>query len=221
MIHSMIHSNHMISASLLCAAMLAGPMVTYGQQASGPVPQSGRLPAASSFRRVVTGKDASGKAIVLFDDAGKRVRASRELGNTITLLWVAESTPAALTGNADAADRDIGVEPPANGSIFRIVEYAPEKDVTGDYATRIRLMRERGIGPEGPSRDRPRHPGMHRTRTIDYAVILSGEIDMLLDDSEVHLKAGDVVVQRGTNHAWVNRGDQPCRVAFILIDGKD
>ena len=82
-------------------------------------------------------------------------------------------------------------------------------------------MRERGVGPEGPSRDKPRHPGMHRTRTIDYALILSGEIDMMLDDSEVHLKAGDVVVQRGTNHAWVNRGDQPCRVAFILIDGKD
>ena len=217
----MANPNKLMSASLLCVAMMAGPLVTYGQQASGPVPQSGRLPATSSFRRVVTGKDASGKAIVLFDDAGKRVRASRELGNTLTLLWVAESTPAALTGNADAADRDIGVEPPANGSIFRIVEYAPEKDVTGDYATRIRLMRERGIGPEGPSRDRPRHPGMHRTKTIDYAVILSGEIDMLLDDSEVHLKAGDVVVQRGTNHAWVNRGDQPCRVAFILIDGKD
>ena len=137
------------------------------------------------------------------------------------MLWVADSTPSVLSGNADAADRDIGVEPPATGSIFRIVEYAPEKNVTGDYATRIRLMRERGIAPEGESRDRPRHPGMHRTKTIDYAVILSGEIDMLLDDSEVHLKAGDVVVQRGTNHAWVNRGDQPCRVAFILIDGKD
>jgi naringenin degradation protein FdeH len=62
---------------------------------------------------------------------------------------------------------------------------------------------------------------MHRTRTIDYALILSGEIDMLLDDSEVHLKAGDVLIQRGTNHAWVNRGDAPCRVAFILLDAKE
>ena len=217
----MANPNQLMSASLLCAAMLAGPVLIHGEEASASAPQSGRLPATSSFRRVVTGKDASGKAIVLFDDAGKRVRASRELGNTLTLLWVADSTPSVLSGNADAADRDIGVEPPATGSIFRIVEYAPEKNVTGDYATRIRLMRERGIAPEGESRDRPRHPGMHRTKTIDYAVILSGEIDMLLDDSEVHLKAGDVVVQRGTNHAWVNRGDQPCRVAFILIDGKD
>ena len=62
---------------------------------------------------------------------------------------------------------------------------------------------------------------MHRTKTIDYAVIMSGEIDMLLDDTEVHLKAGDVLVQRGTNHAWVNRSDAPCKVAFILVDAKD
>jgi quercetin dioxygenase-like cupin family protein len=62
---------------------------------------------------------------------------------------------------------------------------------------------------------------MHRTRTVDYAVILSGEIEMLLDDSEVHLNAGDVVIQRGTNHAWVNRGNEPCKVAFVLIDAQD
>ena len=78
-----------------------------------------------------------------------------------------------------------------------------------------------GLAPEGPSREHPRDPGIHRTRTIDYVVILSGEIDMLLDDREVHLNAGDVVIQRGTNHAWVNRGNEPCRIAFILVDGQD
>ena len=66
----------------------------------------------------------------------------------------------------------------------------------------------------------PRHPFMHRTRTVDYAIILQGEIDMLLDDSEIHLKAGDVLVQQGTNHAWVNRGVEVCRIAFVLIDAK-
>jgi len=66
-----------------------------------------------------------------------------------------------------------------------------------------------------------RHAGMHRTRSIDYAVVISGEIDMLLDDSEVHLNAGDVLVQRGTNHAWVNRGREDCRIAFVLIDAKE
>jgi len=66
-----------------------------------------------------------------------------------------------------------------------------------------------------------RHAGMHRTQSIDYAVVISGEITMLLDDSEVHLKAGDVLVQRGTSHAWVNRGRENCRIAFVLIDAKD
>ena len=62
---------------------------------------------------------------------------------------------------------------------------------------------------------------MHRTRSVDYAIVMCGEIDMLLDDSEVHLKADDVVVQQGTNHAWVNNGTRPCRIAFILVDAKE
>jgi mannose-6-phosphate isomerase-like protein (cupin superfamily) len=72
-----------------------------------------------------------------------------------------------------------------------------------------------------PAAKPARHPGMHRTRSIDYAIVLAGEIDMLLDDSDVHLKAGDVLVQQGTIHAWINRGKEPCRIAFILIDAKD
>src|SRR5262249_57831488 len=77
------------------------------------------------------------------------------------------------------------------------------------------------VGPNAPAKGRPpRHPMMHRTRTVDYAIILSGEIDMMLDDSEMHLKAGDVVVQQATNHAWINRGKEPCRTAFVLIDSR-
>jgi quercetin dioxygenase-like cupin family protein len=93
--------------------------------------------------------------------------------------------------------------------------------VRADYESRLRLMQEMGLTPEGASREHPRNPGMHRTRTLDYAVILSGEIDLLVDDAEVHLKAGDVVIQQGTNHAWVNRGAEPCKIAVVLIDGKD
>jgi oxalate decarboxylase/phosphoglucose isomerase-like protein (cupin superfamily) len=98
------------------------------------------------------------------------------------------------------------------------VEIAPEKSVTADANARIRTMQQMNLAPEGPQRERPRHPGMHRTSTIDYAMVLSGEIDMLLDDSEIHLTAGNVVVQQATNHAWVNRGDAPCRIAFVLVD---
>jgi len=77
-------------------------------------------------------------------------------------------------------------------------------------------------GADAPSKGLPpRHPMMHRTRSLDYAIIMSGEIDMLLDDTEVHLKAGDVIVQQATNHAWVNRGKEVCRVAFILMDSQE
>jgi uncharacterized cupin superfamily protein len=78
------------------------------------------------------------------------------------------------------------------------------------------------VGDHAPAKGVPvRHPMMHRTRSLDYAIIMSGEIDMLLDDGEVHLKAGDVVVQQATNHAWVNRGKEVCRIAFILMDGQE
>ena len=82
------------------------------------------------------------------------------------------------------------------------------------------MLKDMGLAGTADIGEKPRHPGMHRTDSIDYAVIMSGEIDLLLDDSDVHLKAGDVVVQRGTKHAWANRGDEPCKIAFILIDAK-
>jgi mannose-6-phosphate isomerase-like protein (cupin superfamily) len=176
---------------------------------------------ASSIRRVVTGKDAAGKAIVMIDAAPTNVHGREELGVTNTILWVTDSIPADLSNDGDAADRKIGVLPPPSGTIFKLIDFAPQKDLQSDYETRLRIFKGLGLAPEGEPREKPRDPGMHRTRTIDYVVILSGEIEMLLDDSEIHLKAGDVVVQRATNHAWVNRGDQPCRVAFVLIDAKE
>jgi mannose-6-phosphate isomerase-like protein (cupin superfamily) len=176
---------------------------------------------ASSIRRVVTGKDATGKAIAMIDAVATTVLRREELGVTNTLLWVTDSTPADLSNREDTANKKIGVVAPPGGTIFRVVEFAPEREVKGDYETRLRIFQGIGLVPEGESRDKPRNPAMHRTKTIDYALILSGEIDMLLDDSEVHLKAGDVVIQRGTNHAWVNRGNQPCQVAFVMVDAKE
>ena len=137
------------------------------------------------------------------------------------MLWFTDASQAGLAGKEDAANRKVGIAPSSGGTIFRVVEFAPQKEVTADYETRLQIIRGLGLAPEGPSLERPRDPGMHRTRTIDYGVVLSGEIDMLLDDSEIHLKAGDVIVQRGTNHAWVNRGDAPCQIAVILVDAKE
>jgi len=176
---------------------------------------------ATDIRRVVAGKDGSGKAVALIDGPAANVVVRKEAGISNTLLWVTDSAPAELSVSADAGNRKIGVEPPASGSAFKILEFAPEKSLQSTPEERAQVIKRLDLGPEGPFRENHRTPGMHRTRSIDYIVVLSGEIDLVLDDSEVHLKAGDVVVQIGNNHAWVNRGNQPCRMAVVLIDGKD
>ncbi len=176
---------------------------------------------SSPVRRVVTGKDSTGKAVALIDGPAPSIHQRPEGGLAIINLWVTDSTPADLTNPEDTSTRKVGIPPPPSGTIFRVVEFAPENEITADYDARLKMIQAIGLTPEGPSREHPRDPAMHRTKTIDYAVIISGEIDMLLDDTEVHMKAGDVLVQRGTNHAWVNRSDAPCKVAFILVDAKD
>jgi mannose-6-phosphate isomerase-like protein (cupin superfamily) len=123
-----------------------------------------------------------------------------------------------MASSTDRAQTKVGVPPPLNGTIFRIVDFAPTP--TGGYGAvdHHQILLAMGIDPS--TQGYARHANTHRTRTIDYAIVLDGEIDMLLDDTEVHVKAGDVLVQQGTNHAWVNNSGKPCRIAFILIDGK-
>lgn len=162
-------------------------------------------------RRVVTGH-RDGKAVVLYDSAAPNQKLRQASGLVSTLVWVTDETPADISGSADRSVREIGVPPPANGTIFRVVDFPPERGVR----TRDAILAEMGVGDHGGAR----HPGMHRTRSIDYAIVLEGEIDMLLDEGEVHLNTGDVLVQQGTNHAWVNRGAAPCRIAFVLIDAR-
>lgn len=163
-------------------------------------------------RRVVTGH-RDGKAVVLYDSAAPNQRLRQASGLVSTLIWVTDETPADICASADRAARDIGVPPPAGGSIFRVVDFPPESGARSREA----ILTEMGVGDHGGAR----HHGMHRTRSVDYAIVLEGEIDMLLDEGEVHLEAGDVLVQQGTNHAWVNRGAAPCRIAFVLIDAKE
>jgi len=174
---------------------------------------------SEDVRRVVTKVDDSGKAIILFDGANphKFKRPNRNV--TSRLLWVTDRTPADMSGTSDRAAVKIGITPPNGGSVFRIIDIPP----TSPEIEKLPVDHmHHEIGGNAPKRGRPpRHPLMHRTRTIDYAIILQGEIDMLLDDSEIHLKAGDVLIQQGTNHAWVNRGTEPCRIAFVLIDAKE
>jgi quercetin dioxygenase-like cupin family protein len=168
-------------------------------------------------RRVVTGHDDQGRAVVLIDGPAPNVKVRTSSGLISTLLWVSDETPADISGQTDRAERTIGVAPPSNGSILRVVDFPPvTAGATGvDHA---QVLREMGLSQEDAAR---RHAFTHRTRSLDYAIVLTGEIDMLLDDSQVHLKAGDALVQQGTNHAWVNNGTQACRIAFVLIDAQE
>lgn len=167
-------------------------------------------------RRIVTGHDDGGKAVVILDSADPHLLHRPELGIDSRPIWRTEQTPAEIDRSTDSVSGTVPIAPPDNGSVFRIVDFPPADGVEAlDPATMQRLA-----GGGHADEPAPRHPMMHRTRSVDYAVIMSGEIDMLLDDSEVHCRAGDVVVQQGTNHAWVNRGTEPCRIAFVLIDGK-
>ena len=170
-------------------------------------------------RRVVTTHDATGKAVVLFDGVPPQGMSRPESHVASRLCWVTDATPADMAGAQDRGDRTIGIPPPARGSVFRVVDFGPGTDTVSLPADH--MARSMGEGHVGGKARPPRHHAMHRTKSVDYAIILSGEIDMLLDDSEIHLKAGDVLVQQGTNHAWVNRGTETCRIAFVLIDAND
>jgi len=167
------------------------------------------------MRRVVTGHDAAGRSTVAIEDQPGAVVLEKAGGLRLTELWETKSAPAEIGGAADAARRERRIEPDPNGSVFRVIEYPPDSQRLRrlDPEAHFALMGAKAADPATR-----RHPGMHRTKTIDYAIILSGEIYAVLDEAEVLLKAGDVLVQRGTNHAWSNRSDQPCRIAFVLID---
>ena len=179
------------------------------------------------IRRVVTGHDAKGHSIVLSDGPPTSIKQSPQRpGVVINNLWMTDTMPAQTAGPEDATVKPMGLEPAANGTNFRIVEFPPETDYIGKVsaADAQKAFGDLGAahalqGGAAAAAAKPRHPFMHKTKTLDYAIILSGECYLVLDDSEVLMKAGDVCVQRATSHAWSNRSDKPCQIAFILIDG--
>lgn len=144
------------------------------------------------IRRVVTGHD--GEVAKVLTDAPARNAKYPAPGTVSTLIWCTDKSPAAIPAGTDAEDmgaRIVGTAPPPHGSRFAVIDFPPGNT-----------------------------PHMHRTETIDYVIVLEGEIEMDMDDSTVRLKAGDVMVQRGTNHAWANRSGARARVAFVLLDAE-
>jgi mannose-6-phosphate isomerase-like protein (cupin superfamily) len=172
----------------------------------------------------VTGHDENGKAIVLSDgDAPSARTVPLWPGLVSTDIWKTSASPVEL--GREEPDPTLGprsLHPAPRGTIFRISIVPPETEsiLNLDPAAAKEVFRGVGNADASTLGRGARHPLMHRTETLDYAVVLEGEITMLLDDSEVHLKAGDVVIQRGTNHAWSNRSGKPVRMLYVLIDAK-
>ena len=173
--------------------------------------------SASEIRRVVTGLDANDRSVVMFDS--QMPLKTGPYGLNSTNLWVTNTYPLGFSFKDDTSAIPVGVSPLDNGTKFRVVEFPPLDAATEAKMEPNYLMK--AVGAFAPARGvAVTHPLMHRTRSVDYAVVMSGEIDMMLDDTVVHLKPGDTIVQQATNHAWINRGKETCRILFVLMDSK-
>lgn len=174
------------------------------------------------IHRVVTGHDAHGKAIIASSGPLPTVAEIAAIPGTVFHeVWATHATPAPLDNGADPSTGPLSLPPPQNGTRMRFVDIPPDtQDFLAHGAAKMKDAFSQ-IGDEKASTVQAHspHPLMHRTESIDYGVVIEGEMTLVLDDSEVLLKPGSVVVQRGTNHAWANRSGKPCRMLFILIDG--
>jgi len=174
------------------------------------------------FRRVVTGHDAGGTAVVAIDGQPPNVRSFNSIpGVYFTEVWSTAQTPAIVTNDDDPTLGATGIAPPRCGTIIRVVDIPPEKD-NGEIKAEAAKAHFAEIGSASAATvsTGSKHGLMHRTETIDYGIVLEGSLTLVLDESEVELQQGDIVVQRGTNHAWSNRSGKLCRMAFVLIDGQ-
>lgn len=179
---------------------------------------------SADFRRVVTGHDDEGNAIILSDAPPTRVETLGPHGPIFYELWNTRETPAVIDRRSgEPEEKRLALAPPKNGTRIRILDIFPEtedlKDLTAEEARAHFEMIGAGEASARAKGDAP-HPFMHRTETIDYGIVIEGELVLILDKGETTVRKGDVIVQRGTNHAWANRSGKVCRIAFILIDGQ-
>ena len=175
-----------------------------------------------TFRRIVTGHDEQGRAVIQSDSAPERVKTLAGGGPTFYEIWNTRETPARIDrASVEPAEDGIILAPPANGTRIRILDIPPETAESAQIDPARARAHFAEIGAESASTNTggARHPHMHRTETVDYGIVLEGEITLLVDIGEVMVRAGDIVVQRGTNHGWSNRSGKTCRIAFILIAG--
>jgi hypothetical protein len=171
------------------------------------------------IRRVVTVNDASGKSRIAEDGPAPAIRTVAERpGYRAVNVWRTQEMPARIDA-ADTTREHKGVLPPKIGTILRICDFPPEpKD-----PKELKRVMDATFGSiytdANHERATARHPGMHKTETVDYGIVLEGEIWAVMEEGETLLRTGDIMIQRGTNHAWSNRSSKTCRIAFVLIDG--
>lgn len=171
------------------------------------------------IRRVVTADDAKGKSHIVEDAPAASVRTvAQRPGYRAVNVWRTEEFPAKIK-SSDTTPKHHGVLPPKNGTVLRIIDFPPEPKDPKELKRLLDATFGSIYDDAHHDRGSAKHPGMHRTETVDYAIMLEGEIWAVMDEGETLLRTGDVLVQRGTNHAWANRSSKSARVAFILIDG--
>lgn len=174
--------------------------------------------------RVVTGHDENGKAIIVENGPLKTVMDLEAVpGTRFHEVWSTATTPAQVTHvETDPTLGPVVLPPPANGTRLRFVDIPPDTEEFLQHGDSKMAEMFSKVGDEKASTVKANspHPLMHRTQSIDYGIVIEGELTLIVDDGEALLKPGSVVIQRGTNHAWANRSDKMCRILFVLIDGK-
>lgn len=178
----------------------------------------------SQPRRIVTGHTDAGKSCVISDAPTPHVLENpNRPGRGLIDFWRTDRTPASNAGSEDAAAVQVQLLPPRNGSVFRFFQIMPDK-LDADLPPEERMRRDAELFARmGATREHDAasgRPGMHKTDTVDYIILLQGEVTLILDEGEVDMKPFDVVIERGTNHAWLNKGDKPALLAGVLIDAE-
>ena len=171
------------------------------------------------MRRIVTGHNEKGKSIITLD--GPPARSIGEDVGGLFELWNTDGEEVISTDNLDRADQEIILSPPSGGTKFRYFQINPiPEGIPEDVMQEMAAEAFEKIGAAHHRIDTSKHPAMHKTETIDYIILLKGDVTLILDEEEIDLEPFDVVVQRGTNHAWVNNGTEPALLIAVLVDSK-
>ena len=169
-------------------------------------------------RRIVTANGEDGRSLIAEDAPARAVRlVPSRPGFQGVNIWRTVGGPTPVAAE-DTAIEHQGVMPPEGGTVLRVIDFPPRPENLEERRRQASASLA-ALFPDAQHERDHSQPGMHRTRSVDYAIVLSGAITAVMDHGEAELRAGDILIQRGTNHGWENRSDEIARVAFVLIDG--